>query len=519
MIRGKNQQDDYVIISENNHLFLSPTFLTMATEFCKIRKSYLQLSKAKLTRQCHKMNLDAYGSKAELVDILMREHRKATLNRQTPSSSQSARQSNAPKSPTKRVSKSFVHPVSRVNGKKLKKLSHRSQSHDVDAFPATSTPKKKWRKQRSKSIDMTGPAVSELTDRRKRQSVNGNMPTPKSRRRRDSTPSMTSSHRKRDLLKMSKPELMRRCRIHRVDINGARTRSDIVERLWSVEKLFQEKAERQSTSKRFVAAKNTKTTPSATLKIRVKKRRKKKENGLLFRSKSEDRYPNGPLQSHQSKKRNKPNNRRRPDPMESIEKQSLQTLDDGALSEGGLSPLEDEQEVDLNGNAINVHDDGVAPGLESVNGHQESQEMALWLDSSCDFAECVARRHVIDALARYSEFGENEGAIANIMEMYPHLLSDWHHILWIHLNGNMVDNARCFEALYEDVQRQHLLCDLEECCHYIRYNRDREKESVGSDADLDDELTIDLLDSMHTQLVWYITCCVPHIVYRILYIA
>ena len=266
--------------------------------------------------------------------------------------------------------------------------------------------------------------------------------------------------------------------MHRIDVSTLRSRRDMIERLSTVEQALHSKATE------FVTAKSR---PNLSMKARVKKKRRKKGKGLLVRSKSEDR---GPLESVKRK-------RGQLDPMESVQNvDSLQPLPMeeglGALSEGGLAPLDDDEElsvdqmIETDFDALDVNGDTIS--VDDVDG----QDIALWLDSTCDFAECLPRRRVIEALCDY----QSEPALEQIAVQHPHLLSDWHHLLCVHLNGTTSNNARCFEALYDDIQRQHLLCDLQECCHYQRNNRDR--ETVGSE---EVDFMMDLLDTIHVHLV------------------
>merc|ERR1712228_62426 len=143
----------------------------------------------------------------------------------------------------------------------------------------------------------------------------------------------------------------------------------------------------------------------------------------------------------------------------------------------------------------------------------ENERIALLLNADCNFKECPSRKRVIAALeyyeAKYDDNGHNNEMMEGLMEKYEHLLSDWHHILSIHLNTKSIQNHEIFNCLYDDIKRHHLLCDIDECSHFIKNNRNREEikecndgyDHFNDDIDLNDQFLMDLLDDIHIHLV------------------
>ena len=84
--------------------------------------------------------------------------------------------------------------------------------------------------------------------------------------------------------------------------------------------------------------------------------------------------------------------------------------------------------------------------------------------------------------------------------------------MWPFLGGRSIKSNENFKSLYYDIKRHHLLCDIEECSHFIKNNRNREAikecaeekneyDHFNDDIDLNDQFLMDLLDDIHVHLV------------------
>ena len=531
-------------------------------DLSKIRKDYLKLSKAKLTKKCKALKLDAYGNKAELVDLLMKEHRKQLSPKKSSNSAKKSNHTSLPtpkpnKRPSKHIGNKLKLPKSPLtpsplshapNLRKIKTSSpiniklknDRSKSHDPSipkiSKSSSSQPRKSTnlhRRGRSKSIniDIINSNDQKLKNRSKNKQkigLNSKHEKPVKIKKRRSSVSMIPINSKKALLKLSKSDLIKQCKLQNININGLRNRNEMIDKLTNIEELFKKQKELELQKKKN--KKNIKKKPQYKMQISIspdrsspnkrngknkkKERIRPKSAKLRVKKKDISRSKSHEVMVPQSARNNIMDNKDGTVFTFNNDKNTKISINTP------LAPLQDIE--DVKSEEFDIISDLEE---EQENGVTE-QDLLHFVDKSCDFDECVSRQRLIMGLKYYEEnyndAGNNDKMLKYFVSEYKYLLSDWHHILYVHLDGKISESCRNFNLLYEDVKKYHLMCDIMECSHYTKNNRDREaehdgngvdeakrKDSGGSsdydhyndDIDLNNQFLMDLLDNIHVYLV------------------
>eukprot|EP01083_Nonionella_stella_P083293 230248_1 len=402
---------------------------TSTADLSKIRKDYLKLSKAKLTKECKAVHLDPYGSKAVLVDLLLKNHRKKLNASKSPDLS-----------PSKRHTKHHRQMISSSPRVRHTQPHHSYKSRD--RLPPLS-PRKGMKPnayiQRSLYQRRKRTKSTYLMNSKPLKLMNRNAKDRKTRRSSMDELQRAVIKDKKRLLLMSKMDLIKECKLQNVSITGLRNRNDIINKMINIEQLFKEKHKLHAQ--------------------KAKARGKKNKKHGLRRTKSEDVV---------------------------IPKPKKETI---------INVIKETANDDDNHDTKSKCDDEI--------------DTSLWLNSDCDFRECVARKRLILSLKEYeekyetSEDDRSESEQMNeFMKQHQYLVSDWHHILQIHFECSQAENDSNFNLLYENMKKHHLLCDIASCSYYIRNNQNRETLN-GSDEEIDlkHQFMRDLLDSIHCFLV------------------
>ena len=529
-------------------------------DLTKIRKDYLKLSKAKLVKKCKALKLDAYGNKAELVDLLMKEHRKLLKPNKSKSNSNDSNNNpikspsnSAKKKASSRLStKQRLAPISSTspsntprNLRKLKTMTprvklknDRSKSHDpeVPSIPKSSKslnskPSRVHRRGRSKSINITDVSQLRLKNRSNKGpnkvKLRANDDSKPIKKRRSSVSSSLPITDRKLLLKMSKSDLIKQCKLQNININGLKNRNEIINKLTNknstnIEDLFKQKKAKKkyksqltisvsspSNSSKNGSKANGKSTKADKLRPKSARARVKKRD--ILRSKSHDvATPSNKKISYSKTPRNdqfffssKPSSKL------SLPHPPTTSHPASKIMGSPLAPLKDIETLS---------------DLEIDEDQKESQEdIKHILDiSHCDFSECISRKRLMKGLTHYeqnyNDQGQNDKMMRYFVTEYKYLLSDWHHILLAHLDCKSSENFKNYNILYEDIKKNHLMCDIMECSHYVKNNRDREIEiseknrknsdeenmlfdHYNDDIDLNNQFLMDLLDNIHIYLV------------------
>eukprot|EP01084_Bolivina_argentea_P300658 518497_1 len=114
--------------------------------------------------------------------------------------------------------------------------------------------------------------------------------------------------------------------------------------------------------------------------------------------------------------------------------------------------------------------------------------------------DCHALIQIISMLKFYDNNYGNFDEISKYVHKHKtFLLRDYHHVLDKHLNEDKlskIESNRQFQIIYQMLQNNNLLCDIENCKIYQRNNRERERTSIEC-GDRNLSIFIDLIDTIH----------------------
>ena len=119
-----------------------------------------------------------------------------------------------------------------------------------------------------------------------------------------------------------------------------------------------------------------------------------------------------------------------------------------------------------------------------------------------DITNCIHVNTIISLLKFYHNNNTNYEEINKYLEMYKaNLLSDFHHILDVHLNEEQlsaIDGNRNFQFIHQELN--DILCNIGNCQIYARGNRQR--ESMNTDCtDKNLSMYIDIIDTIHCYFI------------------
>eukprot|EP01084_Bolivina_argentea_P244299 409292_1 len=135
-------------------------------------------------------------------------------------------------------------------------------------------------------------------------------------------------------------------------------------------------------------------------------------------------------------------------------------------------------------------DDADGGNINTSNNSDETENECR------SMVKCKSLSNIIDILQCYQHTDE----IEDMMDFRNLLVSDYHHILDVHLNNvDDLENEQNFQIIHDSVAGQ-VKCNITQCRQYLRNNRIRGHEEKQMTAS---ELTFvkDLLDTIHVTFI------------------
>ncbi len=131
------------------------------------------------------------------------------------------------------------------------------------------------------------------------------------------------------------------------------------------------------------------------------------------------------------------------------------------------------------------------------------------IDINCNgnkISNCVSIKRIVSLL----EFYNNNHLNYSLLNKYLHesykfslILSDYHHILFKHLNydnkSNILINKQ-FSEIHFEIKNKNLLCNILKCSIYIRNNRQREIKTIKCNNKYL-QIIIDIIDTIHCYFI------------------
>merc|ERR1712232_632850 len=110
-----------------------------------------------------------------------------------------------------------------------------------------------------------------------------------------------------------------------------------------------------------------------------------------------------------------------------------------------------------------------------------------------------ATQRILSILQFYGANYENADELSKYLSVYKHLVNDFHHILDRHLNDANISQkkpANAFAAIFGQIMRWGMRCNVSKCAMHRRNNRVRELTQID-ERSKDIAMFMDILDGIH----------------------
>ena len=157
----------------------------------------------------------------------------------------------------------------------------------------------------------------------------------------------------------------------------------------------------------------------------------------------------------------------------------------------------------------------------SLQQKEDNKYVKIKHDLNCEIMKCPSVKRIIDALKYYKSLYNNNNKNDKIYNQLiikyfqcknKYIISDYHHLLSIHLNQTKLIHLQNLEIINDTIYKNKLQCNINQCKQYLRYHRDREKiddinHIINTENKNNDDICYkvrfysDLMDTIHCYFI------------------